>query len=81
MKIDLARIDSSVNMDRFYYVQLTTSLFGDIGVERLWGRRGTRGRQRLDWYESETAAKTALLSLTKQKLTRGYLSKSREADR
>ena len=75
MWIDMARIDPNVNMDRFYCVQLTTCLFGDFGVERQWGQRGTRGRHRLDWYASEPEASVALSKLVKQKLMRGYLLK------
>lgn len=75
MRIDMTRVDPGVNMDRFYCVQLTTGLFGEFGVQRLWGRCGTCGRQRLDWYESEPEATSALSKLVKQKLMRGYLLK------
>nr|WP_299831959.1 WGR domain-containing protein [uncultured Roseobacter sp.] len=71
----MARVDSDVNMDRFYSVQLTQSLFGDVGVERQWGRRRTRGRRRLDWYGNEQDAKSALSDLVKAKLSRGYFLK------
>ena len=50
MQIDMKRVDPECNMDRFYSVQLTQGLFGDHGVHRQWGRRGTWGRHRLDWY-------------------------------
>ena len=79
MRIDMTRTDTSVNMDRFYCVQLTLGLFGDVGVERLWGRRGTRGQQRLDWYENEPEATLALTDLVKKKLSRGYLLKMEPA--
>ena len=62
-------------MDRFYSVQLTQGLFGDHGVHRQWGRRGTWGRHRLDWYGTEFKAESALSDLVRQKLARGYLLK------
>ena len=46
MQIDMKRVDPECNMDRFYSVQLTQGLFGDHGVHRQWGRRGTWGRLR-----------------------------------
>ena len=44
MEIDVRRVDPSVNMNRFYSVELTKDLFGHIGVHRQWGRFGTWGR-------------------------------------
>jgi len=72
MRVDMSRVDSDLNMDRFYSVRLTQSLFGEVGVERQWGRRSTCGRRRLDWYEDEREAKSALLDLVRSKLSRGY---------
>ncbi len=75
MRVDMARFDADANMDRFYSVQLTQSLFGEIGVERQWGRRRTHGRCRLDWYGNERDAESALSDLVKTKLARGYIVK------
>lgn len=72
MQIDMRRIDSSLNMNRFYSVGLTEDLFGQHGVHRQWGRFGTWGRHCHDWYRTQTEAETALSDLVKQKLTRGY---------
>jgi len=72
MQIDMRRIDPARNMDRFYCVELTTDLFGDHGVHRQWGRFGTWGRHRCDWYKSQVDAERALSDLVKQKLARGY---------
>ena len=76
MQIDMKRVDPECNMDRFYSVQLTQGLFGDHGVHRQWGRRGTWGRHRLDWYGTELEAESALSDLVRQKLARGYLLKA-----
>ena len=81
MRVDMARVDPDANMDRFYSVQLTRSLFGEVGVERQWGRRRTHGRRRLDWYGNEREAKMALSNLVKAKLARGYLTKAWRAVR
>lgn len=71
----MARFDAEANVDRFYSVQLTQSLFGEVGVERQWGRRRTYGRCRLDWYKNGQDAETALTDLVKVKLSRGYVLK------
>ena len=76
MRVDMARVDPDANMDRFYYIQLTQSPFGDVGVERQWGRHRTCGQRRLDWYVDEHEAQSALLDLVKAKLSRGYLLKT-----
>lgn len=81
MWVDMTRFDADTNMDRFYSVQLTQSLFGEVGVERQWGRRRTYGRRRLDWYGDKREAKLALLDLVRAKLSRGYLLKAEGANR
>lgn len=75
MQIDMRRIDHSLNMSRFYSVELTNDLFDQHGVHRQWGRFGTWGRHRRDWYATQTEAESALSDLVKQKLARGYLIK------
>ncbi|WP_366140948.1 WGR domain-containing protein [uncultured Ruegeria sp.] len=54
---------------------MTKDLSGQHGVHRQWGRFGTWGRHRHDWYTSQTKAEGALTDLVKQKLARGYLLK------
>ena len=75
MQIDMRRFDPSLNMNRFYSVELTKDLFGQHGVHRQWGRSGTWGRHRHDWYATKNEAESALSDLIKQKLGRGYLIK------
>lgn len=57
MQIDMRRVDPSLNMNRFYSVELTKDLFGQHGVHRQWGAlepgagiatNGTRHRPRLN---------------------------------
>lgn len=73
MALVLTHADPEQNMDRFYSIELTTSLFGEAGIERVWGRRGTFGCRRLDWFESMEEARNAYANLINQKLKRGYL--------
>ena len=75
MMIRMKRVDPDINMDRYYSVQLTTGLFGDYGFERHWGRNGTWGCFRLDWFQSEREAESTLSTLVKEKLKRGYILK------
>lgn len=73
MRIDLARTDPDANMDRVYHIQLTAGLFDAAGVERVWGRRGTRGRHRVDWYAIGIEAISAMTTLVTEKKARGYV--------
>lgn len=73
MRIDLTRTDPDVNIDRFYHVELTDGLFDVAGVERVWGRRGTRGRHRVGWYTSRIEAVSAMSALVTEKKARGYV--------
>ncbi|MGC1505810.1 MAG: WGR domain-containing protein [Sulfitobacter sp.] len=72
MQIDMKRVDPEANVDRFYSVGLTEDLFGDHGVYRQWGRSGTWGRHRRDWYDTELEAQSAMSDLVREKLMRGY---------
>jgi len=68
----LHRVDPDQNMARFYAVDLQPSLFGEFLVVRGWGRIGTRGRCKTEWFETEGTAKRHLESLAAAKRRRGY---------
>lgn len=70
--VRLTRTDPACNMQRFYSLELATSLFGERGVVRHWGRIGTAGRSRTDWYEEPQEAESAFQDLLKAKQRRGY---------
>lgn len=70
--LHLERCDPSRNMARFYALSLAPSLFGDVVLVRRWGRIGSSGRLRLEIFESETEAVTAMLALLRRKRARGY---------
>ena len=68
----LTRIDPAQNMRRYYRLSLQPGLFGDIGLVREWGRIGTRGQSRTDWFQGEAEAEAASARLTREKQRRGY---------
>jgi predicted DNA-binding WGR domain protein len=72
MQIDMKRTDPELNMDRFYCVEVEKDLFDDHRVHRQWGRSGSWGRHRRDWYETELEAQNAMSKLVEEKLARGY---------
>ena len=53
-------------------IGICSSLFGECGVVRHWGRIGTAGRSRTDWYEEPQEAESAFQDLLKAKQRRGY---------
>lgn len=71
--IILERVNSSRNMSRFYAVDLQPSLFGDVLLVRRWGRIGSYGQERHDWFRTEDGAAAALTALTAAKQRRGYV--------
>lgn len=71
----LARSDPACNMHRSYSLEFATSLFGEWGVVRHWGRIGTSGRSRTDWYDDAQEAEAAFQDLLQAKRKRGYASR------
>jgi len=68
----LYRIDPARNMSRFYTLSVQPNLFGGHSVLRSWGRIGSGGRLRVDFYNDETAAGVARDRLVTAKRKRGY---------
>ena len=68
----LHRLDPTVNMARFYALSLENSLFGDILLVRRWGRIGTHGRVRFDWFDNPAEAANELTRIARVKARRGY---------
>jgi len=69
----LHRIDAACNMARFYAMSIEPTLFGGEALVRNWGRIGTQGRYRMDWFEDKAAAEMALARLARIKCGRGYV--------
>lgn len=73
--VELIRIDPTRNMRRFYAMHIERDLFGTVLLARNWGRIGvSRGRLRLDAYDTEEQAHQALMRLRQQKERKGYRS-------
>lgn len=72
MQAFLRKTNDDLNMDRYYSIETVEGLFGFFGVERRWGRRGTSGQCRIDWYDAESIAIKEAASLSAQKQAKGY---------
>ena len=72
---NLARVNHTENMWRFYRMEVWPDLLGGALLMRQWGRIGTEGRRRLDPYPDTGAALNALASLARAKRRRGYVDR------
>ena len=68
----LERRDPLRQMARFYAVKVVPTLFGSWALLREWGRIGSPGTLRTDWFESEEEAERARARLVRKKIRRGY---------
>lgn len=62
-------------MHRFYQLFVTPGLFGDWGLVKEWGRVGSPGTVRTDWFDNEEEASLACQKLRTVKEKKGYLVK------
>ncbi len=70
--IYLERHDPDKNLHRFYQLFIMQGLFGDWSLVREWGRAGSPGTVRKDWYNSEAEAIMASEKLRLDKEKKGY---------
>jgi len=68
----LTRLDPSRNMARFYMLAMEPNLFDGIALVRNWGRIGTRGRFRIELFDSRQEAAERLTAIASSKMRRGY---------
>jgi predicted DNA-binding WGR domain protein len=68
----LERRDPQKKMARFYAISLAPTLFGPCAVIREWGRIGSPGTVREEWFDDVEAAETAAVKLSAMKRRRGY---------
>ena len=59
-------------MHRFYQMFVTPGLLGEWSLIREWGRVGSPGTVRKDWFETEEEAITARQTLYDAKQKKGY---------
>ena len=69
------RLDPARNMARFYALELSEDLFGQIWLERRWGRIGTLGQMKLELIEKDLDPSKRIDALAGQKTRRGYQPK------
>lgn len=72
MQSYLEKHDPAKNQARFYNVVLLPNLFGEWTLYREWGRIGQGGKVRMEWFNNEDEAKSALVALEASKRRRGY---------
>lgn len=70
----LYRVEPTQNMSRYYTLSVQPNLFGGFSLLRNWGRIGTGGQLRVDFFEDEETAVSASDQLMGSKLKRGYRS-------
>lgn len=71
-RLHVQRIDATKNMARFYLLSIEPTLFGNISLVRNWGRMGTRGQERVHFFENEKEALTLFLDILREKRKKGY---------
>ncbi|MBM1691597.1 WGR domain-containing protein [Sulfitobacter geojensis] len=71
-RICLHRMDSSRNMNRYYFMAVQPDLFGGVSLIREWGRRGSAGKLHVTHHADEGEAVNALADYSAQKCKRGY---------
>jgi predicted DNA-binding WGR domain protein len=68
----LERHDTENNMHRFYQMFVTPGLFDDWSLIKEWGRVGSPGTVRKEWYDCEEAALLAGQKIKNNKVKKGY---------
>ena len=68
----LTKIEPELRQFRFYRMNIVRGLFGDWGLVREWGRIGSSGQSRTDWFDTESDANDARFDLHMKKVKRGY---------
>jgi len=70
--IYLERHDPDKNLHRFYQLFITPGIFGDWSLVKEWGRAGSPGTVRKDWFDTEAEAQVAGQKLCEAKQKKGY---------
>lgn len=60
------------NKYRFYSIQITPTLFGTWTLIRQWGRIGSTGTKKEEWFETEESAALAGKNILNRKQKKGY---------
>ena len=62
----------NANARRFYSIEVTVDLFGEVLLVRRWGRIGCSGSVKADWFATPEAALKIMRQILKTKIRRGY---------
>lgn len=74
-RVYLERHNTEKNMHRFYQLFIMPGLFDDWSLVREWGRIGSPGTVRKDWFTTEEEVVIARDTMIKIKLKKGYTIK------
>lgn len=75
-RLYLEKRDPDRNMQRFYAMHVTQTIFGDWALIREWGRIGSPGTIRENWFDTKKEALEAEWKLLNQKIKKGYSKNS-----
>ena len=70
--IYMERHDTKQNMHRFYQLFVAPGIFNDWSLVKEWGRVGSPGTVRKEWFTTEQEAELAILQLRDKKVKKGY---------
>jgi predicted DNA-binding WGR domain protein len=70
--LHLTRNDPSLNMARFYAIDVMPTLFGDWTLVAEWGRIGQSGTIKAEVFSDREAAEQALQKRERAKRRKGY---------
>ncbi|WP_245418003.1 WGR domain-containing protein [Cohaesibacter celericrescens] len=73
MQADLRKTNPEKNMHRFYHLRIERTLFEDWCLIRRWGRIGSNGQAKRQWFTSISDASSALEKVAGIKKRRGYV--------
>ena len=73
LQVILERTDPAHNVARYYVLSVEATLFARNTFVRRWGRIGSTGRQRLEFFDSRDTAGLALETWLARKRKRGYM--------
>ena len=70
--IYLERHDVKTNMHRFYQIFVLPGIFDEWSIIKEWGRVGSPGTVRKEWFATEQEAEVASQALSDKKIKKGY---------
>ncbi|SIQ37936.1 WGR domain-containing protein, predicted DNA-binding domain in MolR [Rhizobium sp. RU35A] len=76
----IERRDATKNMARYYVMEISPTLFGEICLTRCWGRIGAGGQSKQHHFVCEEDAVHLFLRLLRQKRARGYAPRPASCD-